>query len=69
MAKSAVKFTGSLYQLVSRRKLWVGAYVQVNGPHDTFGVVQKITDQPSGDYLNLIRGTRPHSEHTIAANF
>ncbi|KWT98228.1 MULTISPECIES: hypothetical protein [unclassified Variovorax] len=50
------KYTGSLYQLSSRFQLHVGAYVAVNGPYDTYGVVQKSEKQPDDKFLNLIRG-------------
>lgn len=58
MAKSRIAFTGSLYQLRSSSEVNVGAYVAVNGPHDTFGTVQKSEVQPDGSFLNLIRGSR-----------
>lgn len=45
-----------LYQLTSKTQLSTGAYVAVNGPWDTFGRVQSSTLQPSGLYLNVIRG-------------
>lgn len=53
------KYTGQLYQLYSDRACHAGAYVAVNGPWDTFGVVLKSTPQEDGRYLNLIRGTAP----------
>ncbi len=49
--------SGQLYQLTSKTSLSAGAYVAVNGPWDTFGVVQSSKLQSDGTYLNLIRGT------------
>jgi hypothetical protein len=62
------RFTGQLYQLTSRGRQVPGAYVAVNGPHDTFGTVLKSDQKDDGSYLNLIRGCklRP-GERTVAS--
>jgi hypothetical protein len=51
-------YGGHLYQLFSKTQLPVGAYVQINGPYDTYGIVQKSAKHPNGGFLNLIRGTK-----------
>jgi hypothetical protein len=56
------KFTGQLYQLPAAVALRVGAYVVIDGPHDTFGVVQGVErkDDPQHGprFVHLVRGTR-----------
>lgn len=47
---------GQLYQLSSKHELAKGTYVAVNGPWDSFGVVNVSTKQIDGSYLNLVRG-------------
>ena len=39
------RFTGSLYQLFSNKPVDNGAYVAVNGPWDTYGVVTSSAPQ------------------------
>jgi len=63
------RYTGQLYQLQSQYRLSDGAYVLVNGPWDTFGVVQKITPQDDGRFLNLIRGVKPRVLEMPVASF
>lgn len=49
-----------LYQLRYKYKLGQGDHVEINGPHDTYGiVVSHISDVPpnSEGHLHLIRGT------------
>lgn len=62
-------FTGQLYQLFSKTKLSVGAYVAVNGPWDTFGEVQKSELHDSGQYLNQIRGVKARTGERPVASF
>lgn len=64
-----VKFTGQLYQLSSRFQLSRGSYVAVNGPHDTFGVVQESTRKDDGSFLNLIRGVPGRDNEKPVASF
>lgn len=52
-------FTGQLYQLESRRQLIPGDFVEVNGPHDTYGTILKSEFKANGLYLNQIRGCEP----------
>ena len=60
---------GALYQLISARELWVGAYVEVNARCDKNGIVWKITPQENGTYLNLIKGVLPRRDLVPAAIF
>jgi hypothetical protein len=62
-------FTGQLYQLHSKSQLPPGAYVAVNGPWDSFGVVMSSKQEPCGKHLNLIRGVRPRSGERTVASF
>jgi len=59
------KFTGQLYQMPLDRDLGIGAYVVINGPWDTFGVVcgtRQATDEQRGAHLiHLVRGIKRHS--------
>lgn len=63
------KFTGQLYQLSSTKQLPKGAYVEVNGPWDTYGLVVESTPKPDNTFLNLIRGCKQHIGHIPAASF
>ena len=67
MSKSV--FTGQLYQLRSNSKLYEGAYVAVNGPWDTFGVVTSLKQIDDDMYLNQIRGVKPRKGEKPVANF
>lgn len=58
-----------LYQLVSKHQLNVGAYVAVNGPWDSHGIVQKSEPYKDGGYLNLIRGCEPRKGERVVASF
>lgn len=60
---------GQLYKLVSKTQLSVGSYVAVNGPWDTFGVVQKSSLQADGTFLNLIRGVPSRKEERPVASW
>lgn len=62
-------YTGSLYQLHSNGALNAGAYVEVNGPHDTYGVVLKSERESDGRHLNLIRGVQPRLLERPVARF
>jgi len=53
--------SGHLYQLRSKTELHKGAYVEVNGPHDRFGIVWK-SEKEGDSFLNLIRGV-PKDTH------
>lgn len=57
-----------LYQLVSKTKLAPGAYVAVNGPWDTYGVVQCSEPHPNG-FINLIRGCEKKPSEKPVASF
>lgn len=62
------RFTGQLYQLTSTGRQVLGAYVAINGPHDTFGTVVRSELKGDGSYLNLIRGCKPRpGERTVAS--
>jgi hypothetical protein len=61
-------FSGMPYQLFSARKLPDGAYVAVNGPHDTYGVVTSSAEQPDGRWLNQVRGVKARSGERPVAN-
>lgn len=50
-------YTGQLYQLESKRHIPDGAYVQINGPWDTYGVVTS-SEKKGNYYLNQIRGVK-----------
>lgn len=63
------KFNGQLYQLSSSIQLRIGAYVAVNGPWDTYGVIQNITPKPDGSFLNLIRGVKARVGEKPVASF
>lgn len=53
---------GNLYQLRSKITLWPGAYVEINGPYDTYGRVLSVISENSPaaivsfGSLYLIRG-------------
>jgi hypothetical protein len=68
-ANGRFRFSGALYQLYSTGELSTGAYVRVNGPHDTFGVIKSSKKQPDGRFLNLIRGSKPRIVDTPVASF
>jgi hypothetical protein len=69
----SAKHTGSLYQLPHKRQLAVGAYVAVNGPHDTYGVVLssalKADGQYAGLYIHRVRGVPKRPGDTPVAEF
>ena len=52
-------FAGQAYQLFSDSELPNGAYIEMNGPWDTYGQVTSSARQPDGRFLNQVRGTRP----------
>lgn len=55
------KYTGQRYQLGALIALTAGAYVVIDGPHDTFGVVLGVErkETPQGSYfLHQVRGVR-----------
>lgn len=68
----SAKFTGQLYQFRTKTPLSQGAYVEVNGPWDTYGAVVKSSHEPAPTpgslctpqeceerpYLNLVRGVQ-----------
>lgn len=58
-----------LYQLVSKTQLPHGAYVAVNGPWDTFGIVQSSKPDGEGKFLNLIRGCEARKGTRPVAQF
>lgn len=62
-------YTGQLYQLYSKNKVSAGAYVQVNGPWDTFGTVLSSAPTTDGRFLNQIRGVRPRAGERPVASF
>ena len=62
-------FTGQPYQLYSNFEIQQGAYVAINGPWDTFGVVSKSELQADGRYLNQIRGVRARPGEKPVAQF
>jgi len=61
--------SGPLYQLLSAHQLGNGAYVAVNGPFNTHGVVIRSTPQDNGQFLNLIRGCAPRPGVRVVASF
>lgn len=64
------KHTGHLYQLSSRKPLHVGAYVAINGPWDTYGVILSSTHQPKdNNWLNSIRGVAARPGDKPVYNF
>lgn len=63
------KFSGQLYQLTSRHALSPGAYVGINGPYDSFGVVRQSGRKEDGQYLNLIRGVPARPAEKPVAQF
>ena len=63
------KFTGQLYQLRSTSQLHQGAYVAINGPWDTFGMIVSSSKTPDGEWLNLIRGVQPRPGTKPVAQF
>lgn len=71
-------YTGQLYQLWGRPGLNRGAYVTVNGPHDTYGVIQGTTVPVNGvglppphpdSVLYLIRGVPARKGERSVAQF
>jgi hypothetical protein len=62
-------FTGQRYQLESKSKLPDGAYVAVNGPWDTYGVILSSALQANGTHLNQIRGVKPRVGEKPVASF
>lgn len=62
---------GNLYQLHCKGELQPGAYVAVNGPHDTYGfVIQKIRfDEKKQANLYLIRGCERRDGHKPVCQF
>lgn len=67
-ARTAHRFTGQAYQLFSSKKLADGAYVEVNGPHDTFGQVTSSAVHADGRWLNQVRGIKPRVGETPVAS-
>jgi len=68
-ANTHYRFTGQLYQLFSASELAPGAYVGINGVHDTFGVIRRSQRCADGTFLNLVRGCRPQVGSTPVASF
>lgn len=64
-----VRFSGQLYQLRAKRPLSPGAYVEVNGPYDTFGKVMKVLDTNAEGTLHLIRGCKAIRGEPVMAKF
>lgn len=69
MSKKSSPCAAQLYQLCSSRQLPNGAYVEVNGPHDRYGVVQSSTPIEDGKFLNMIRGCPYKPGETVQARF
>lgn len=65
-ARTPDKFTGQMYQLRAQTALPKGAYVVIDGPHDTFGVVLSAAYKEDAMYgehfLHQIRGIRRQGE-------
>jgi hypothetical protein len=62
-------YTGQLYQFHTPRKLNNGAYVAINGPWDTYGIVTSSAQEADGRFLNQIRGAKPPLLERIVASF
>ena len=62
-------YTGQAYQLFSKIKVENGAYVAINGPWDTYGVVTSSEQLADGRYLNQIRGVKPRPGERLIAQF
>jgi len=62
-------FTGQLYQLESKNQQAVGAYVGVNGPWDSYGVIRSSDKKENGLFLNLIRGVKRRQAEKVVCNF
>lgn len=58
-----------LYQLCSKRELPAGAYVEVNGPFDSHGVILSSSKQDDATFLNLIRGVPKDASRKPAYRF
>lgn len=56
------------YQLVSTHKLHDGAYVEVNGPWDSHGVVVSSAPHERG-FLNQVRGVPPRKGERVVYKF
>lgn len=67
-ARTAHRFSGQAYQLFSSTKLADGAYVEINGPHDTFGQVTSSAMHTDGRWLNQVRGIKPRTGETPVAS-
>ena len=64
-----VAYSGLPYQLVSKRELRNGAYVMINGPHDTYGQVTSSAPHKDGGFLNQVRGMRYDPLRTVEYEF
>ncbi|MNR71282.1 hypothetical protein D3C71_18970 [compost metagenome] len=55
------RFTGQLYQFTTAQALAKGAYIVIDGPHDTFGQVVSVERKKGSEgeyFLHLVRGVR-----------
>lgn len=68
MPKSS-RFSGQLYQFSHPTRLFDGAYVRIDGPHDTFGRVVSSAPAPEGGHLHQVRGVKPVRGERPVANF
>lgn len=67
--KRQAAFAGQAYQLCSKTRLPNGAYVAINGPWDTYGVVTSSQQKEDGQYLNQIRGVKARPGERVVASF
>lgn len=66
-----VAYTGHAYQLYHIRKLRPGAYVEINGPHDTYGIIRSepVWFEEKKAWLYQIRGVPKDDFKVVEASF
>lgn len=67
--RQKVAYSGHAYQLHSLHKLNNGAYVAINGPWDTYGIVTSSAQEADGRFLNQIRGVKQRTLDKVVASF
>lgn len=57
------------YQLYASRKISDGAYIGINGPWDTYGIVTSAKQEADGRWLHQLRGVPHRPGEKVVHNF
>lgn len=69
MGTRSGKCAGQLYQLYANKQISDGAYIGINGPWDTYGVVISSKQEADGRWLHQLRGVPQRSGVKVVHNF